>query len=135
MALPEGNQTLTVEAKDPVGNARQVQVPITVIDPTRREFRYDLQGSLVEERQVGTSQKTTSTYDPLSRLTAVARSTIQDPPSTILVSTYDGDGRRLRVTEGGVTPPTSYDGLLSLLERHGSREEPRGDLVKPRGDL
>lgn len=48
-----------------------VSIPVTVIDPTKRELRYDGQGNLTEELVVGTGQKTTYRYDPLARLTEV----------------------------------------------------------------
>jgi RHS repeat-associated protein len=122
LLLPEGKRTLKVEAKDPLGNTRRALIPVTVTDPTKREFTYDANGNLTEEKQVATEESTRYAYDTLNRLTGVSRLVpgTGTVPGTGFSCTYDGEGKRITTTEGGVTTTYLYDGLLPVLERQGS---------------
>ncbi len=63
-----------------------------------------------------------TTYDPLNRLTGVSSLRGGAAPEAISLAThtYDGEGKRISATEGGVTTTYLYDGLLPVLERQGS---------------
>ncbi len=63
-------------------------------------------------------------YDALNRLAAVTslRGGAAGAPKAISLAsyTYDGEGKRLSATEGGVTTTYLYDGLLPIVERQGA---------------
>ena len=117
--VAEGEHVFKAVARDSLGNQTSAEVPVTVVDPTRREFLHDANGSLVEELAVGTGAKTLYSYDVLNRLTQVS---LRAPAGGEAISsyTYDGEGKRLSATEGGVTTTYLYDGLLPVLERQGA---------------
>ena len=99
-------------------------LPLTILDPTKRAFTHDANGNLVEELAIGTGARTLYAYDVLNRLTSVSSlrggAAGADEAISLASYTYDGEGKRLSATEGGVTTTYLYDGLLPIVERQGS---------------
>ncbi len=109
--VAEGTDTVEIQATDPSGNVRTATYQVSQIGPST-SYTYDANGNLTSDAA------RTYEWDAADRLVRV-----MDGPTEIASFFYDGHGRRVQKTAGGVTRTYLYD-AEDIVEEHLGTGEP-----------
>ena len=109
--LQNGLNTVTTIAADLFGNSSTRQIQVTLDDTADAVYSYDDNGNLVCKSHQGSQFH--YEYDYENRLTKVTKG-----GNVIATYIYNGDGNRIRATEGNTTTDYLYDGNNVIIERN-----------------